>query len=274
MDKSPEFRIAILDVRQPSAFEKGHRSGAVNIALEELTARIHELPSRHAPVCIYDDDARRARWAVSRLRARGRDQVVWRAGRHWLLSGPIECGRSMGRLWSPHSLLLRGLEVAESRWGGLVGRRALDIACGTGRDAVSMALHGMSVEAWDILPDALERCRDLADRNGVRLTACVGDVECDLSIEDAAYDAIVCFNFLHRPLMASIARGVRPGGIVVYETFVEEQRRLFGKPRSDLHLLKNGELCRYFPGWEIIHKSEGLAAPRRFVASLIAFRPV
>lgn len=272
MEQTSEETIAILDVRRPPAFAQGHRAGAVNIALEELASRIYELPSRHVPVCIFDDDARRARWAASRLRARGRDRVIWRSGEEWLSSGSIECGPSKERLWSPHSLLLRGLEAAETKWGGLVGRRALDIACGTGRDAVSMALRGMAVEAWDILPDALARCRDLAARNGVSLTTQVRDVEQDLSIEDNRYDAIVCFNFLCRPLMASIARGVRPGGMVVYETFVEEQRRLFGKPRSDAHLLRNSELHAYFPGWEIIHETEGLVAPRRFVASLIAFR--
>ena len=41
--------------------------------------------------------------------------------------------------------------------GLLPGSRALDLACGSGRNAVYLALAGMQVTAVDILPDALEQ---------------------------------------------------------------------------------------------------------------------
>jgi len=148
--------------------------------------------------------------------------------------------------------------------------RVLDLAGGSGRDAVYMAIRGMQVEMWDKLPDAIEKCRDLARRNAVEVATRVRDLEFQPSIPPYMYDVVTCFSFLHRPLMRSIADAVRPGGWVVYETFLEAQRERFGKPQQASHLLKAGELTLYFDGWEIIEYAEGLAGPRRIVASLIA----
>ena len=264
---------AVLDVRPESQFLAGHRAGSVNIPLESLTARVHELPSPYVAIVVFDEDADRADRAAELLRERGREEIAVISDSEWLERGDIETGNSAARLWSPHGLLERALDVMALHWGDLRGRTALDIACGAGRDAVYMSMRGLSVEAWDILPDAVERCEALAARNGVTVMTQCRDVERDSDIPAQHYDLIACFNFLHRPLMHSIAAGVKSGGFVVYETFVEEQRRRFGKPRSDAHLLKSGELASYFPQWDLIESAEGLNAPRRYTASLIARKP-
>jgi SAM-dependent methyltransferase len=157
-------------------------------------------------------------------------------------------------------------EVAESR--------ALDIACGAGRDAVYLALSGFETHAWDILPDALTRCDDLARRCNVPVRTRLCDAEDPTVFGGEQFDLIACFNFLHRPLMPLIATALRPGGVLVYETFVHPQRDMFGKPTRDSHLLKTGELPTFFPGFEIIVSREGLTGPRRMAASLIARCPL
>ena len=73
--------------------------------------------------------------------------------------------------------------------------------------------------------------------------------------------------------MPALAAAVRPGGLIVYETFVRPQRELFGRPKRDAHILRPGELLESFSGWEIVIHREGTAAPRRCVASLIARKP-
>jgi len=252
----------------------------VNIPLESLARRIHELPPRGKWFTVFDVDRRRALWARSRLRARGRSGVEAVYGESWLAAGPAETGPTRGRLWEPHGLLTEAVETAGGLWGSVQGRRALDIACGAGRDGVFLALSGFVVEGWDLLPDALERCNDLARRCGVELRTACRDVErlpesrADSAPDSDAsrFDLICCFNYLHRPLMPWIARSVRPGGLVVYETFVYPQRALFGKPRREAFILKPGELRTYFPGWEVLVFREGLAGPRRHAASLIARR--
>lgn len=247
----------------------------MNISLEELSLRIHELPSRDRRLIVFDVDPVRARWARSRLRARGRENVEAAFGNDWLKTGAIEIGPSAARLWEPHGLLVEAMEICRTRWGNLKDRRALELACGTGRDAVYLSLRGFEVEAWDLLPDALERCDDLARRYGGCVKTVVKDIEREPFLPVAKYDLISCFNYLHRPLMPAILAAVRPGGVVVYETFVTTQRELFGKPRGDDHLLKPGELREYFDeSWNIVGSREGLAGPRRYVASIICIKKI
>lgn len=261
----------VLDVRDPAAYERLHRTGAVNIPLEELGRRMHELPPRDTPLVIFDDSEARARAAGEHLRLAERQIAQVAFGEAWLSAGPNQTGPWTGRLWSPHGIVGEAIEHAKRLWGGIAGRRALDIACGTGRDAVYLALQGFDVEAWDVLPDALERCAQLAERNDVVVRTARRDVESPRPvIQPVSFDLILCVNFLHRPLMPQIAAGVRPGGLVAYETFVEPQRERFGKPAREAHVLKPGELSTWFVGWEILIRREGPAGPRRIAAGLIA----
>lgn len=290
--------MTVLDVRSTADFERLHRAGSANIPLEELTRRIHELPPRSVPVTIYDENPTRARWAASRLRVRERTVAGVVHGETWLTLGPTQNGPSRVRLWQPHELLKAAVEIASNAWGkvarsadsdsvrsttrsGPTGKfaqlpdppRALDIACGTGRDAVYLALCGFEVEAWDILPDAINRCQELAVRNGVTIKTRCRDVVQDTTIAPARHDLVCCFNFLHRPLFSSMLEAVRPGGLIVCETFVEPQRAIFGKPVRAAHVLQSGELLAAFSSCEVLLYREGLAGPRRYAASLIARRP-
>lgn len=283
MAHDPGPAEAIVDVRPAEAFERLHRAGSANIPLEELAARVHELPRRDVPLTVYDESRTRARWAASRLRARGRTVVCAVHGAQWLATGPTQRGPSRVRLWRPHGLLEEAVAIAQGfappvgsgadRRAAPVGRpRALDIACGTGRDAVYLALSGYDVEAWDILPDALERCAALAARNGAAVRTLLRDVEGDAPLLPEAFDLVCCFNFLHRPLFRAMAAALRPGGLVVYETFVDPQREVYGKPGRASHVLRPGELAAAFGGLEILVTREGPAGPRRIAASLIARR--
>jgi SAM-dependent methyltransferase len=262
----------ILDVRSPQAFVRLHRAGAVNIPLEELADRIYELSPRTEDLLIFDADPRRARWARSRLKARDRINTTIVFGENWLNEGPTATGPSTDRLWKPHQLLIEAITHFRDKVS-VTASRALDIACGAGRDAVYLALCGFETHAWDVLPDALARCEALASRSNVHVRTRLCDAEDPDVLGNEQFDLIACFNFLHRPLMPLIAAALRPGGMLVYETFVHPQRDMFGKPTRDSHLLKPRELPGFFPGFEIIVSREGLTGPRRMAASLIARRP-
>jgi SAM-dependent methyltransferase len=253
----------------------GHAPGAASIPLAELAGRVHELPDRDEPFAVYDDDPTRLARALALLRERGFERAsacVLAPGR------AVQTGPSRVRLWRPNPFLAEVLPALLPRLPGKPGR-ALDVAMGTGRDAVFLALHGLEVSGLDLLPDAVERATDLARRNGVSIRARVLDLETDPPPADAippgAYDLVVVFRYLHRPLLPAIRAGVRPGGFVVYETFTTRQRELFGKPRRDAFLLDPGELGASFAaaGFEVEVAREGLAGPRRHVASVVARRP-
>ena len=263
----------VLDVRSAEDFQRLHRPDSVNIPLEELARRIHELPPRDVPLTVYDADARRARWARSRLQARKRivEEVIH--GDAWLETARTETGPSLRHLWQPHSLLVEAVGLAGETWPSLAGRRLLDVACGTGRDAVFLATAGFQVEAWDVLPDALERCADLAKRNGVTVSTLCRNVETDPTITPESWDVVSCFNFLHRPLVPILAEAVKRGGLIVYETFVHPHRERFGKPSREAHELRPGELRSWFDGWQVLISREGRTGPRRIAASLAARKP-
>ena len=55
----------------------------------------------------------------------------------------------------------------------------VDVACGSGRDAVFLAMRGAQVTGIDLLPDALEQAHELASRHNVTIRFLQGDIEND-----------------------------------------------------------------------------------------------
>jgi len=85
--------------------------------------------------------------------------------------------------------------------------RALDLACGAGRNARYLHDRGWSVTAIDLSLEALQLVRL------PRIAA--ADLERSfIPIRDVLFDAIIIINFLHRPLFAEASRLVRPGGAI------------------------------------------------------------
>ena len=151
----------------------------------------------------------------------------------------------------------------------------LDLACGDGHNGVFLAERGMEVICCDVSPEALERARELSGRRGVTVSLWEVDLERPgiNPLGEDVYGAILVFRYLHRPLFPCIRKALRPGGLLVYETFTVEQTRL-GRPRNPDHLLRPGELQQAFADWEIEHAFEGLKEnPLRAVAQLVCRKP-
>ncbi len=60
----------LVDVRTPGEFAAGHVEGATNIPVDELDARMAEIPSER-PVVVYCRSGRRSAHAAASLEARG-----------------------------------------------------------------------------------------------------------------------------------------------------------------------------------------------------------
>jgi rhodanese-related sulfurtransferase len=261
---------AILDVRDAGTFARGHLPGSGHLPESEWESRRSELPPRDQPVLLVAADAAAAGAAAARLRALGYDEVMplavaiddWQAG----------LDRSPARpLWRPTPALRRALE----RFGDAIARgRAADLASGSGRDAVWLAMQGFDVEAWDRAPETLARGRELAERFGVHITT----IECDLEhdqppLPEARYTLLTCFRFLDRSLPGRMARALLPGGVLIYETFRIGQER-FGKPKRGQFLLRSGELAAAFAGLELLHSEEPTPAAGPITACVVARKPV
>jgi len=152
--------------------------------------------------------------------------------------------------------------------------RAIDIACGDGRNARLLAELGFAVDAVDISDVAIAALRQAAAERGLRVDARVMDLERDALPVDA-YDVVVCTRYLQRDLFAALARALRSAGLLLAETFSRAHVEELGKELNPAYVLDRGELREAFAELEVIDYHEGVVdrggAPRG-VASIVARR--
>src|SRR5262245_20703725 len=146
--------------------------------------------------------------------------------------------------------------------------RTLDVAAGAGRNACFLAGLGHRVVAVDVSAVGLTRLRALAP--GI---ACV---QMDLDrpgIRPGSCDAVVVVSFLDRRLLHAAVDWLRPGGVILWDTFLREQRDI-GHPRNPDWLLERGELrSRMARRCEMLAEREGLvdeADGRAFRSGIVA----
>jgi tellurite methyltransferase len=152
------------------------------------------------------------------------------------------------------------------------GGRALDVACGRGQNALLLAAAGFDVTAVDLDAAAMADLRARCSEMGVSLHAEVRDLEkADVDLGNAAFDLVVVFRYLHRPLFPALRRVLRPGGVLVYETFTRAQAAL-GHPRNPAVLLEEGELPQLVAPLEVLASDEG-EREGSFVSRVVARRP-
>lgn len=137
------------------------------------------------------------------------------------------------------------------------GNRALDLACGTGRNTLALAQHGWNAVGVDISPVALAIARQAARKHGVDLHLAALNLD-DWPLPYAYFDLICVFRFLDRALCARLPRALKPGGVLIYETFTTAQRAYEGGPRTDAFLLQPGELPTLFPALHVLEYEEGI----------------
>ena len=122
-----------------------------------------------------------------------------------------------------------------SEWSPLLPRgRALDLACGTGRHALLLAGLGLSVTAVDWSGTALEILENRARKiklpvsrvsaaalgepssRGIRLIQ--ANLE-EFTLPENSFSVILSFHYLQRSLFPQIVRALRPGGLLLFETY-------------------------------------------------------
>ena len=129
------------------------------------------------------------------------------------------------------------------------GKRALDIACGMGRNSKYLASQGFEVDAIDISSVAIENLQNIANIHPQEV-----DLDSYILPKDE-YDFIISTYYLNRDLFPQMIDALRDEGVLVFETFVahiDNQKA----PSNPLFLLKQGELEEYFASRLNIIKSD------------------
>lgn len=145
--------------------------------------------------------------------------------------------------------------------------KALDIAAGEGRNGVFLAQNGWDVDAVDISAIGLKKAEKLAAERKCQINTIVADLT-TYKIQANTYDVIVNFYYLQRDLFPQIIRGLKEGGVVVFETFTTDHLQINSKMKREYCLEKN-ELREAFSEFEIIEYKE-ITTPNKAVARLIA----
>lgn len=175
----------------------------------------------------------------------------------------------------------------------------LDVACGDGRNGLALALAdrpgagrlspadapasqvpGSSDGQWSpevlLVDHSAEAIEELV-RSGLPHNAAFRQMDLETpeppSFGVDAFGVVLVFRYLHRPLIPVLRTCLAPGGMLVYETFLEGQEA-YGKPRNPDHLLRRGELADWFGDWEVLELYEGeLASPQRVMGRVVCRKP-
>jgi len=107
-----------------------------------------------------------------------------------------------------------GFLVAETET--LAPGRAIDLACGEGRNAIWLAEHGWQAVGADFSEVGLRKAHELANRRGVNVEWVAADL-LDYRPDPRAFDLVLVFYLQvpaaeRRPIIQAAAEGVAPGG--------------------------------------------------------------
>jgi tellurite methyltransferase len=135
--------------------------------------------------------------------------------------------------------------------------KALDLACGVGGNALFMAQRGLQVVGWDYSSAAIDKLKQFAVQQKVKLQAEVRDVTVE-PLPRQCFDVIVVSHFLDRSIISDLIDALKPGGLIFYQTFIQEKVNQAG-PTSPDFLLKPNELLKLFSGLRIlVYREEAL----------------
>ena len=193
-----------------------------------------------------------------------------------------------------HSLLLNKYLLSLQALKGGEKAPVLDLACGNGRNGLYLIENNIHVTFADVNSKVLEQVNqsikklatdkqklahcwqvDFEQSNAASLDTVSTSIT---PLKNKLFSAIIVFRYLHRPLFEQIKAAIIPGGMIVYETFTEQQAQL-GRPKNTDFLLKTGELATIFSDWKIVHSFEGVVDvslqehKQQAIAQLVAIKP-
>jgi len=135
--------------------------------------------------------------------------------------------------------------------------RALDLACGAGRNALWLAASGFSVDAVDIAAAGLALARARSAGRAGDIDWHEHDLDEALPARLDGYDLIIVMRYLNRELFPSLPQRLRPGGTLLCEVHLQTDTDVVG-PGNPAFRVAPGELAGLFPGLAAREFEEGM----------------
>ncbi|OLZ41531.1 tellurium resistance protein [Natrinema saccharevitans] len=134
------------------------------------------------------------------------------------------------------------IPILERRIETLPDGRALDVATGTGRNALFLADHGYDVDAVDVSDEAIATARERAAERGLEVDWTRADVA-EFEPEPGRYDLIVVSYFSGLEHLPALKEALAPGGVLAYEHHLRSRDPVAG-PSTDRHRYRSNDLLR------------------------------
>lgn len=147
--------------------------------------------------------------------------------------------------------------------------KALDVACGPGRNAILMASAGFQVDAIDISSEGLKKAKQDAEGQGLSINWIEHDFDQPYPF-DTDYDLIVVMWYVNLPLITRLCDCLAPGGYLLCQEHLTTDQKVMGPKHPDFRVAP-GELrdavsglnfLLYEEAIEIIPDGDQLASAR------------
>lgn len=139
--------------------------------------------------------------------------------------------------------------------------RALDVACGAGRNALHLARSGWWVNALDVSQVALDRLAASAAAEQLTIACTQADLEQAVDLQsllgsEDCFDLILVVRYTNLPLIARLVPLLRSGGYLVVEEHLQSDAEVIG-PRNPKFRVAPGALRNLAESLEVVHDYEG-----------------
>lgn len=139
---------------------------------------------------------------------------------------------------------------------GLPVGRALDVACGAGRNAIRLAQAGYRVDAIDISCEGLKLARQKANNQGLNINWIEHDLD-DPYYFDMDYDLIIVLWYVNPGLISRLCGCLAPGGYLLCEEHLITEQKVIG-PTSPNYRVAPGALQKSAAGLDVVFYDESI----------------
>jgi SAM-dependent methyltransferase len=152
--------------------------------------------------------------------------------------------------------------------GSLPERRALDIATGTGRNALFLAEQGYQVDAIDISGEALALARERAAEQSLNVNWIQADID-EYCFPEGAYDVVTVTFFDALDRLPDIKETLASDGVLLYTHHLRSTETLDRGPSGDRYRFRSNDLLRACLDLTVLHYEETTRTEEGRIAAVV-----
>ena len=134
--------------------------------------------------------------------------------------------------------------------------KALDVACGAGRNSIFLAQAGFQVDAIDISSEGLRKARQLAESQELSINWIAHDLDRAFQF-DTDYDLIIVMWYVNLALITRLCDCLATGGYLLCEEHLITDQDVIG-PTSATYRVAPGALRKAVSGLEVLLHEESV----------------